>query len=83
VLSWLELKSHKAKLDAQKAARESEIKREDDAEVWKDKFFGRHPDADTDGDGLLSWPEYHAYKLKLDARNRPASKKGSDNVHSH
>ncbi len=34
------------------------------AEAWKDKFFKLHPEADTNHDGVLSWPEYHAYKRR-------------------
>lgn len=38
-----------------------------DAEAWKDTFFKKHPAADVDHDGILSWPEYKAYKARLDA----------------
>jgi len=38
------------------------------AETWKDTYFGRHPDADVNKDGKLSWPEYKAHKKALDAR---------------
>jgi len=41
-----------------------------DAEAWKDKFFGWYPKADANKDGSLSWPEYKAYKAKLDAKKR-------------
>jgi iduronate 2-sulfatase len=37
-------------------------------EIWKDRFFEKHPQADTNQDGTLTWPEYRAYKAKLDAR---------------
>jgi len=37
------------------------------AEIWKDTFFKRHPKADANRDGTLSWPEYKAFKTKLDA----------------
>jgi len=53
-------------------SRQSEAKT--DAEAWKDKFFKQHPDADTNKDGVLSWPEYKTYKAKLDAKkakNKP------------
>lgn len=33
-------------------------------EAWKDKYFKMHPEADTNGDGVLSWPEYKAHKGK-------------------
>jgi arylsulfatase A-like enzyme len=38
-----------------------------DAEAWKDAFFKKHPEADANQDGVLSWPEHKAYKAKLDA----------------
>lgn len=38
------------------------------AEEWKDTFFKKHPEADANGDGTLSWPEYKEYKKKLDDR---------------
>lgn len=41
-----------------------------DAEAWKDKFFTQHPGADTNKDGVLSWPEYKAFKEKLDAEKK-------------
>ena len=37
-----------------------------DGEAWKDKYFDRHPAADTNKDGNLSWPEYKAYRAKFD-----------------
>lgn len=37
------------------------------AEAWKDKFFDNHPEADSDADGKLSWPEFKAHKAQLDA----------------
>ena len=37
------------------------------AAEWKDTFFKTHPNADANGDGMLSWPEYKDYKQKLDA----------------
>ena len=38
--------------------------KKEEAEVWKDKYFKKHPEADTDGDGTLSWPEFKAYKKR-------------------
>jgi arylsulfatase A-like enzyme len=38
-----------------------------DAEAWKDKYFKRYPQADTNKDGTLTWPEYKAHKSALDA----------------
>lgn len=40
------------------------------AEAWKDQFFKQHPGADTNKDGVLTWPEYKAYKEKLDAKKK-------------
>lgn len=37
-------------------------------EAWKDKYFKDHPDADADGNGELSWPEYQAHKKAMDAK---------------
>ncbi|MEM7233044.1 MAG: sulfatase [Planctomycetota bacterium] len=36
------------------------------AEVWKDKYFKRHPQADANKDGELTWQEYKAYRATLD-----------------
>lgn len=44
-----------------------------DAEIWKDTFFERHPKADADGDGKLTWPEYKAYRAQLDAKKKKES----------
>ena len=37
-------------------------------EQWKDKYFGWHPDADTNKDGELTWAEYSVHKKALDAK---------------
>lgn len=37
-----------------------------DAEAWKDKYFAKHPAADANKDGKLTWPEYKAYRAKHD-----------------
>jgi arylsulfatase A-like enzyme len=31
-------------------------------EHWKDLYFKKNPEADTNADGVLSWPEFHAHK---------------------
>lgn len=36
------------------------------AEAWKNQYFSKHPDADANKDGTLSWPEYKAYQAKFD-----------------
>jgi len=36
------------------------------AEAWKDKYFAKHPRADANKDGKLTWPEYKAYRAKFD-----------------
>ncbi|MDA7534147.1 hypothetical protein N8576_01715, partial [bacterium] len=33
-----------------------------DAEIWKDRYFKKHPSADADQDGKLTWPELQAHK---------------------
>ncbi|TWT78875.1 Choline-sulfatase [Planctomycetes bacterium CA13] len=35
-------------------------------EAWKDKYFAKHPAADTDKDGVLTWPEYNTYRAEFD-----------------
>ena len=42
-----------------------------DAENWKNRFFEKHPAADVNKDGKLSWPEFKAHKGKLDAKTFP------------
>ena len=32
------------------------------AKFWKDRYFKRHPSADTNSDGVLSWPEFQQHK---------------------
>ena len=39
-------------------------------EQWKDKYFGWHPEADTNGDGELSWAEYKIHKTALDEKKK-------------
>ncbi|MCH2178061.1 MAG: sulfatase [Mariniblastus sp.] len=39
------------------------------AEYWKNQHFRKHPEADTDGDGKLNWPEFKAHKAKLEMQN--------------
>ena len=36
------------------------------AEAWKSQYFSKHPQADSDRDGILSWPEYKSYREKHD-----------------
>ena len=43
-----------------------------DGEKWKDAYFKKHPEADTNKDGTLTWPEYKAHK---DGGAKPAPKK--------
>ena len=42
---------------------EKEIKK--NAEYWKSKFFEKHPEADTDKNGKLSWKEHKIHKAKI------------------
>jgi hypothetical protein len=76
-LTWPEYKAYKTKLDARKAPGNADKKKTSSAEVWKDQFFQWHPNADTNKDGVLSWPEYHAHKAKVDARKALQGKKKS------
>ncbi|MEE2825069.1 MAG: sulfatase [Planctomycetota bacterium] len=51
---------------AQEKATTPETKKPD-AAFWKDKHFKKHPEADTNGDGQLSWPEFKAHKAKMNS----------------
>ena len=44
------------------------------AEAWKDKYFAKHPEADANKDGKLTWPEYKAYRAKFDPEPPKAKK---------
>ena len=49
------------------------------AEAWKDQYFKKHPAADANKDGKLSWPEYKAYRAKFDPppkKPKPAASTG-------
>jgi iduronate 2-sulfatase len=43
----------------------SKVGAKPDAEAWKDAYFAKHPDADADKDGELTWPELKAYRAKI------------------
>ncbi|MFZ9090294.1 MAG: hypothetical protein ACO3FE_09400, partial [Planctomycetaceae bacterium] len=36
-------------------------------EEWKARYFRNHPEADTNGDGKLTWPELKAHRTKESA----------------
>jgi len=42
---------------------------EQSGEYWKNKFFERFPNADTNGDGTLSWQEFKVHKNKIETEN--------------
>ena len=42
---------------------------EQSGEYWKNKFFERFPNADTNGDGTLSWQEFKVHKKKIETEN--------------
>ena len=42
-----------------------------DAEAWKSEYFTKHPSADANNDGKLTWPEYKAYRNKFDPDPTP------------
>ena len=48
------------------------------AEYWKDEYFKKHPDADTNGDGILSWPERNAHKPEMTVQKPKTTNKKSD-----
>lgn len=37
-----------------------------DAATWKDTYYAKHPKADANKDGTLTWSEYHAYRKEFD-----------------
>ncbi|MHC4249846.1 MAG: sulfatase [Planctomycetota bacterium] len=47
---------------APKTPPQSAAKPEPSAEDWKDQYFKKHPEADTNSDGKLSWPELQAHR---------------------
>ncbi len=47
-----------------------------DAELWKDRYFSRNPQADTNGDGKLSWVELKAHRAEKEKGKKPAEKNG-------
>jgi|GEM_PF-2062146 len=63
-LSWWELNQHKNKkiMPETKEKKDTDTKEKTDAEIWKDSYFKKFPAADTNGNGVLSWPEYKAHK---------------------
>jgi iduronate 2-sulfatase len=71
------LKSLRAQLLARipKSKPQSE---EQSAELWKDKYFKKHPDADTNKDGTLSWPEFQAHRLKTGNTKNDDGNKATD-----
>lgn len=54
-----QLPSKEAILQAKEKAKQAN---KGDAEVWKDKYYKKHPEADTNDDGTLSWPEFQKHK---------------------
>ncbi|MDF7823925.1 sulfatase [Pontiellaceae bacterium B12227] len=38
------------------------VSNKSDGEKWKDTYFEKHPEADANKDGTLTWPEYRAHK---------------------
>ncbi len=35
------------------------------AEAWKASYFAKHPEADANQDGKLTWPELKAFRTKI------------------
>ena len=38
---------------------------------WKNEYFKKHPEADTNKDGTLSWPELQTHKKKAESGKKP------------
>lgn len=51
-----------SKEDSLKVAQKAKEAEKDDAEKWKDSYFKKHPEADTNNDSVLSWPEFQKHK---------------------
>lgn len=49
-------------------------------EAWKDKYFEIFPEADTNKDGDLTWPEFKAHKemFKNYFKDNPAADTNND-----
>lgn len=71
------LESFRAKLAARLPKPEPGPKKTPD-QIWKDHFFQQYPQADADRDGTLTWPEYKAFKTKLDAAKKNNANQGKD-----
>ncbi len=75
-LTWPEYKAHKdgggkpAKPAAAAKSADPDAATKAANEAWKAKYFGWHPDADTNKDGELTWAEYNVHKKALDAKKR-------------
>lgn len=52
----------KIKLGKAPASEEKKQSTEAANQAWKDKYFRKHPEADTNKDGKLSWPEYNVHR---------------------
>ena len=50
-----------------------------DAELWKNRYFASHPEADTNRDGKLTWVELKAHKARKEAEKAPAKKSSKKN----
>ena len=71
------LESFRAELDARLPAPDPNAAPQKSADqLWKDSFFKKHPKADANQDGTLSWPEYKTYKAQLDARKASKDENG-------
>jgi len=51
-----------SKEESHKTAEKAQAANKVDAEKWKNLYFKKHPEADTNQDGTLSWPEFQKHK---------------------
>ena len=56
------LESYRNQLLAMIPSRPKPKPTKSDAELWKDSYFKKFPQADTNGDGTLTWPELQTHK---------------------
>lgn len=49
-----------------------------DAEAQKARYFSKHPEADTNKDGKLTWPEYKVYRARFESAPKKLTDKRED-----
>ena len=68
LLSPAEMKAQQQRIETENAAAEKPPQVDPKAESWKDTYFQKHPEADANHDGILSWTELKAHKQKQEQK---------------